>query len=297
MNFDNKLEYIVYDDVETFVLIDKKTGYRDYYNKRRIFSLLELLLNLSEEELNSLENYINCLKYILPISKKPYYKEKQKLKKAKKYIDKSISNSFYADYNIFKLACELKYFKEVTSKQFHDLEVLDLEERENVPYDYFERIDYIYKCFKKKKIEMITAYELKDFEDFIVASMTELFKNKKNIKKCENCGKYFVPKRNDAKYCYNTSPQDENKTCKQYAIEKNYNDKLAKDEITALYRKIYKRLNKDKERNQFGSHIANFESFKNEAKDWKQKIKTGKKTNEEYFEWLKKEDSKKDNLI
>ncbi len=291
MKFDNKLEYIVYDNKETFALIDKNTGYRNYNNKYKFFSCLEKLLNLTDEELNNLEIYIGPLKYILPISRKPYNKEIKQLNKAKKYINKMILNPFYSNYEIFKLACELKYFKEVTSKQFHDLSFLTIEQGKNIPNNYFERVEYIYKCCQKQKVKMVTAYELKDFEDFIVASLTELLKNKKNIKKCENCGRYFLAKRSDAKYCDYPSPQNKNKTCKEYAPAVNYEDNL--DEATRLYRKIYKTLNQDKLRNPYGEHIKRFEKFKEETKQWKQTIKNGNRTKEEFFEWLKQEDKRK----
>ena len=56
--------------------------------------------------------------------------------------------------------------------------------------------------------------------------------------------------------------------------------------------KIYKRLNRDMQRNNYGLFIKKFKDFTNEAKAKKQKIKNGEITEEEYFKWLKDEDIK-----
>lgn len=63
--------------------------------------------------------------------------------------------------------------------------------------------------------------------------------------KCENCGRYFFPKkRKDEKYC---DRKDINgKTCKQIGYIES---KLKNDEIMSNYRKIYKTQNARKQRN------------------------------------------------
>jgi len=292
MKYDNKLEYIVYENTETFALIDKETGYRNYHNKYQFLSFLISFLNMSNHELTNIENKLGPLKYVLPIKSKPYIKEKKLIKKAKEYIDKSIENPLYSKYETFKLACELEYFNQITSFQFHDLGKFDKWKEQNEPENDFDRIDYIYKCCQQDKIKLVTAYELKDFEDFIVASLTELFKSKKTIVKCKNCGKYFLPKRKDALYCNNPSPQEPSKPCNKYVPESNYNESKQNDPAKKLHRKIYQRLNKDKKRNPRSPYIENFKNFNNEVDIFKDKLKDNKITKEDYYKWLEEQDLK-----
>ncbi len=301
------IEYMVSDDTEIFVLMDKLTGEKKLLGKNEFLSIFLTILNLNEEELTNLKCYIKYLKCITP---KPditptYIKERQPklppytseiitIRKAKKYIDNAISTPFYAKYENFKLACELNYFRDISSQQFHDLSSLNIKENDTTTID-FEELNNIFKV-NKNKLDFFTAYELRNLEDFIVASMMELFKNKKRIKKCLNCNKYFIAGRSDTSYCNNPSPQNEKKTCSKFIADEKYQNNLAENDTQSLYRKIYKRLNRDMQRNNYGLFIKKFKDFTNEAKAKKQKIKNGEITEEEYFKWLKDEDIKKELL-
>lgn len=46
-----------------------------------------------------------------------------------------------------------------------------------------------------------TTYKCNTVEDACIASLHFLITHGYCVKKCENCGNYFVPKRSDAKYC------------------------------------------------------------------------------------------------
>lgn len=297
------IEYMVSDDTEVFILIDKLTGEKKFLGKNKFLEIFLTIINLDEEELDNHGGYIEYLNHITPKPSitSPYIKEQlQKLKpyaseiitlrKARKYIDKAISTPFYAKYENFKLACELKQFRDINPHQFHDLSLLNIND-EDTPTDDFEKLEYISK-HNTNKLDFFTAYELRNLEDFIVASMMELFKNKKRIKKCLNCGKYFIAGRSDTSYCSNPSPQNENKTCSKFMTDEKYQNNLAENDIQSLYRKIYKRLNQHKLRTNNYTKKA-FEDFTSEANNWKQKIKNGEATEKEYFEWLKQEDIKK----
>lgn len=75
------------------------------------------------------------------------------------------------------------------------------------------------------------------------------------IKRCQNCNKYFVPLvRSDEIYCDNIF--ENGKTCKQLG----YENKVKNDEVLSQYRKIYKTQNARKQRNSHIPQIA--ERFK-----------------------------------
>ena len=132
-------------------------------------------------------------------------------------------------------------------------------------------------------------YECSSIEEYLTASFLELIKHSYNILKCKNCGKYFIAyKRTDTLYCDRISPQDITKTCKKYAIEQAWQEKI-KDEtdLHCLYSRVYQSLQM-KARINAGHKKSNqkFEDFKKEAKEWKKEIKKQHKTDEEFVCWL-----------
>ena len=71
-----------------------------------------------------------------------------------------------------------------------------------------------------------------------------------------------------------------------------YNDKLKKDEVTALYRKTLSAKKMLANRNpDIPMYLEKYEKWKEEANKFKQDIKDGKKTEEEFKQWI--EETKK----
>ena len=62
------------------------------------------------------------------------------------------------------------------------------------------------------------VYSCNNMLEFCTVLMYNVFKLKKIFKKCENCGKWFVPKaKSDEKYCLRQSPQYNEKDCRSAA--------------------------------------------------------------------------------
>ena len=106
------------------------------------------------------------------------------------------------------------------------------------------------------------------------------------IKICKNCGKYFIPEnRNSSIYC-NRIYKDK-KTCKEIGANIAYNDKLKKDEVNALYRKTLSAKKMLANRNpDIPMYLEKYERWKAEANRFKQDIKSGAKTQEQFKEWI-----------
>lgn len=284
----DKLKYIVCDNKEKFTISSTALDIEEDIGKtNELGSLFLTLLNLKDDDFQNLEDYIEPLRSIIPLERKPYNIENAILYKTKIYIENIISNNYDKKYEIFKITCELGYFKVVIPYEQHDLKKIS--EKINVGIKKYssENLNYIYKYYKEKKIKTFTTYEITEFEDFIVATLSEIFKRGKTIKKCKNCGKYFIPKRSDAQYCDNPSPQNPEKTCKEYAPS----DALIQNKIFQLYRKIYKSLNGKKgyycdDKALYKEHEENYTKFIRENNEQKKQIKCGKRTSEEYTQWL-----------
>lgn len=106
------------------------------------------------------------------------------------------------------------------------------------------------------------------------------------IKICKNCGKYFIPEnRSSSVYC-NRLYKDK-KTCKEIGANIAYNEKLKKDEVNTLYRKILSAKKMLANRNpDIPMYLEKYEKWKAEANQFKKDIKSGIKTQEQFKEWL-----------
>lgn len=60
------------------------------------------------------------------------------------------------------------------------------------------------------------------------------------VKKCTNCGKYFVPlRRSDTIYCDRSSPFNLSRTCKEDGSHRTFEGKLKTDSAEKLRRSTY----------------------------------------------------------
>lgn len=134
----------------------------------------------------------------------------------------------------------------------------------NIPY-----------CFYSSDIESILAIEFKEF----------ISDKHHTIKKCKNCGKYFIPNNlRDIKYCNNVF--ENNKTCKQIGKELTYKKSLQDDKLLDMYRKRYLSLASSVSHYGTDKAIARFEKYKKDGAVMKKKY-LDKKISEEYFKtWI-----------
>ena len=118
--------------------------------------------------------------------------------------------------------------------------------------------------------------------------------NDDTLKTCQNCGKYFYPrKRRDAKYCDNSSPQDKTKTCKEYGKYITQLNKIRLDEALKLYKQIYNSKANRVRRCENGRLQEDLDNFIHQANEWKTNLKNGTEKKEDYVAWLRSVKEKK----
>ena len=106
------------------------------------------------------------------------------------------------------------------------------------------------------------------------------------IKKCANCGKFFIPSsRSDEIYCNNVFKN--NKTCKEIG----YEEKINSNEILKEYRKKYKSKNAFKNRNKLNhpNIEQEFDSWHLQAKQKLSEVQKGVLPQEDFIKWLNME--------
>lgn len=137
------------------------------------------------------------------------------------------------------------------------------------------------------KLAFATTYAFPSYESFLIFILQIMIKNNCRIYRCKNCGRYFIPKRSDAYYCNNIAPYDERRTCMQKV---NYENSLKaqKDDLEKkLHRQIYNALRNNVERNpDINGNKEKLENFIQESADFREDIKNGNKTKDDYVQWL-----------
>ena len=130
------------------------------------------------------------------------------------------------------------------------------------------------------------AFNCHTIETACLITLLELIKHDTPIYVCKNCGKYFIPSsKKNTLYCNNI--YEHGKTCQEIGAMITYNDKLKKDEVTALYRKTLSAKKMLANRNpDIPMYLEKYEKWKEEANKFKQDIKNGLKTEEQFKQWI-----------
>lgn len=153
------------------------------------------------------------------------------------------------------------------------------------------RVKQLYNAFlndKKSLINISFNYLCNNSKDLMNVIIQNIFDRKSNavIKRCENCGKLYIPKKLDTKYCDRISPQFNDKTCKQ-AMDIIKKNEALNDPIKRLYKNIYNTLyisysnNKNKESKKL------FNDFVRDSKIKDLEYKKGIISQIDYENWLK----------
>lgn len=132
----------------------------------------------------------------------------------------------------------------------------------------------------------IHTYVLETLEDLLKYEVYNMIQAEKRIKRCKNCGRYFVVDKSNMEYCDRIAA-GETKPCSEIGKSRTYEQKIAKGGTAmALYRKAYK------------THFARirsgtmtreqFDAWKDEATAKRQEVESGILDMDEYATWLKK---------
>ena len=136
-------------------------------------------------------------------------------------------------------------------------------------------------------VSMIDTHQSNDLSAICYAVLEEIVKTSNNpIKKCQNCGMYFIPNsRLDEIYC--DYPKPDGKTCRDKGAFQAYNERLKQNKALAEYRRLYQLKSMAVGRNKDNKQMKkNFDKWKKEAKDRVNKLKHGALTEDEVYEWL-----------
>lgn len=155
--------------------------------------------------------------------------------------------------------------------------------------NYPMRQDETQRIVSKANINSSYFIECTDIIQALLIELLEIAKLNIEIKKCRNCGKFFVPdNRSDEIYCSNI--YENGKTCKEIGHFKVQQKLIQENDDLRIYRNVYQKLLLRTRRNPSNMKYAReFEFFKDDNNKWKENISKGISTEKEYIEWLKKQ--------
>ena len=155
--------------------------------------------------------------------------------------------------------------------------------------DFPMRQDETQRIVSKANVNSSYFVECTDIIQTLLIELLEIAKLNIEIKKCRNCGKFFVQdNRSDEIYCSNI--YENGKTCKEIGHFKVQQKKIQENDDLRIYRNVYQKLLLRTRRNPSNTKYArDFEFFKDDNNKWKENISKGISTEKEYLEWLKKQ--------
>ena len=142
----------------------------------------------------------------------------------------------------------------------------------------------IFEETEQENIKVFELYEINSVDEYIRFELLNSVKNDIVIKKCKNCGQYFIPfGRSDTEYCDRQAPGSK-KSCNQIGPMQKYKAKISGNEIYIAYNKAYRR-NNSRVRNKKMSQSDFFE-WSEQARNKRDECYNGTITLGEFQQWL-----------
>ena len=134
----------------------------------------------------------------------------------------------------------------------------------------------------------LTVYQCNSIEDVCIASLHFLIVNQYNIRKCTNCGRYFVAYlRSDAEYCTRVSPYNKKKTCREDGPKRTFEASINADVVKKTLKQIESARRMRKHRNPDNWDIqTEFDEWHTAMVRWRKNYQSGGISAEQLLAWL-----------
>lgn len=266
--------------------------YKNLNLKAQVGETFMDFISLDGDIANSGHPYIALADDVDSISDNPWF-----FRQLRKFLDLGIDNE-----DFFSMPC-LMYLLELTGlqippiryelvrKQGHEEDYLEdcIEAQENM--DHFEHSMRAYLAAGMRIYDTpLTVYQCVSIEDACIASLHFLITNNYNIRKCKNCGRYFIAYlRSDAEYCTRVSPYNKKKTCREDGPKRTYEVSVSGDMVRKRLLQIETARRMRKSRNKGDWDIqTEFDEWQIAMNRWRDKYQSGSISAVQFLEWLEK---------
>ena len=137
---------------------------------------------------------------------------------------------------------------------------------------------------KETSQPLFKAYEISSFFDYILLQLRLLTEKSVIIKRCKNCGQYFITERANIDYCQRILP-GETQTCYDIGPSRVFNRNLVSDIPRGLYSKAYKKYQNRLRRKTITAE--EWDTWRNQAKKMLDDVQNDRISMEEYEKWMR----------
>ena len=265
-------------------------SYKNMNLKAQVGQTLMDFISITENIAGSGHPYMALADDVDSISENPWF-----FRQLRQFLDLGIDNEAF-----FSMPC-LMYFLELTGlqippirhelvrKQGHEDDCLEglIEAEEDM--DHFEHSMRAYLAAGTEIYDTpLTVYQCESIEDVCIASLHFLITNNYNIRKCKNCGRYFVAYlRSDAEYCTRVSPYNKKKTCREDGPKRTYGASVNGDIVKKRLQQIESARRMRKHRNPDNWDIqTEFDEWHTAMVRWRREYQSGSISAEQFLVWL-----------
>lgn len=202
--------------------------------------------------------------------------------------------------NLYSVKMIQSFFKQIFDERIQEGSVLDLKMFEDIVISYGFEVPFhgIAKQTDDNKQEIICdtyrCFYVKGLtrgiiEQLCIAELHYLATNGYMIKRCENCGKLFIPKKADEKYCIRRSKEYPNMNCKEAAKYKKQLEREKANRTARMYHSINTMLARRAKMAPLATQKKELDAlyrFRDEADLWKKRLKCDPDIESEYVNWL-----------
>ena len=137
---------------------------------------------------------------------------------------------------------------------------------------------------KQKNIQKYQAYEVTSLEQLLSIEIMAMIQNETMIRRCRNCGKYFVITNRNTAYCDRID--ESGKRCAAVGPSRSFRKKMEADEALKMYTRAYKSHFARIKKGTMGK--AAFTEWCKEAKGKLEHVRSGLLDMAAFQEWLKR---------
>ena len=161
--------------------------------------------------------------------------------------------------------------------------IMEEARRENEGHYFF--LEQSFRTFYGITEEGIAQlYEIHSLTDLFRFEFVKMIEHDVFIKKCKNCGHFFIPRRrSDAEYCHRISSYT-GKACNEVGAMIQYEKRVAENPILEAHKKAYRRFNSRTRTGKMSQ--ADFLTWSEEASRKRDECVAGELSFEEFMDWL-----------
>lgn len=111
------------------------------------------------------------------------------------------------------------------------------------------------------------------------------------IKKCQNCGKYFIPTSKESEIYCDIIYYEKEKSCRIKGAAETFKKNIGEVDAYKLYKKTYQRILMQMQRgkiNPYSEKATYFTQWKQQAQLYLKRYKKGKLSESDLNEWMQK---------